>query len=178
MIYLMRHGADPDNRFGGWSGNGLTETGRLELHWAKHKLSDKGITSIYSSDLKRAKETAEIVADSLSLDIIYLPQFREVNNGLLAGMEKSEAFEKYPGKYWRKLAWTETWPGGESPEQFFFRIKGSWCDFKKQVGKRDALLVTHGGVINVILCLENGIAYTNKQTHFQIKDAGIVELDV
>lgn len=93
MIYLMRHGADPDNRFGGWSGYGLTETGRLELHRVKHKLSDKGITSIYSSDLKRAKETAEIVADSLSLDIIYLPQFREVNNGLLAGMEKSVAFE-------------------------------------------------------------------------------------
>lgn len=88
----MRHGADPDNRYGGWSGYGLTETGRQEVHRAKHKLLDKGITCIYSSDLKRAKETAEIVAVSLSLDITYLPQFREVNNGLLAGMEKSEAF--------------------------------------------------------------------------------------
>lgn len=156
----------------------MTEIGRAQAHRAKHKLLDKGITSIYSSDLKRAKETAEIVADSLSIDITYLPQFREVNNGLLAGMEKSVAFKKYPGKYWRTLAWTETWPGGESPEEFFLRIKEAWYNFKKQVGKRNALLVTHGGVINIILCLENGIAYTNKEMNFQIKDAGIVEVDV
>ena len=71
----------------------LTETGREEVHRTKHKLLYKGITSIYPSDLKRAKETAEIVTDSLSLDITNLPQFREVNNGLLAGMEKSVAFE-------------------------------------------------------------------------------------
>lgn len=178
MIYLMRHGADPDNRLGGWSEYGLTEIGRAQVNMAKRKLLDKSITSIYSSDLKRAKETAEIVADSLSLDITYLPQFREVNNGLLAGMEKSVAFEKYPGKYWRKLAWTETWPGGESPEEFFCRIKDAWYNFKKQVGKRNALLVTHGGVINIILCLENGIVYTNKETHFQIKDAEIVEVEI
>ena len=34
------------------------------------------------NDLARAKETAEIVANSLSLEITYLPQFRESNNGL------------------------------------------------------------------------------------------------
>ena len=104
--------------------------------------------------------------------------FSDASNGLLAGMEKSEAFEKYPGKYRRKLAWRETWPGGESPEEFFCRIKDAWYNFKKQVGKRNTLLVTHGGVINVILCLENGIVYTNKETHFQIQDAGIVEVDL
>ena len=178
MIYLMRHGADPDNRYGGWSGYGLTETGSKEVHKAKHKLLDKGITSIYASDLKRAKETAEIVADSLSLDITYLPQFREVNNGLLAGMKKVEAVEKYPGKYFRTLDWAETWPEGESPEQFFCRIKSAWYNFKKKVGSRNVLLVTHGGVINIILCLENGIVYTNKELHFKIKDAEIVKIDV
>lgn len=66
----------------------------------------------------------------------------------------------------------------KSPEGFYLRIKGAWYNFKKQVGKRNDLLVTHGGVINIILCLENGIAYTNKETHFQIKDAGIVEVDL
>lgn len=123
----MRHGANPDNRYGGWSGYGLTEIGRQAVHRAKHKLLDKGITSIYSSDLKRAKETAEIVADTLSLDITYFPQFREVNNGLLAGMEKSVAFEKYPSKYWSKLAWTETWHGGEKVRKdsiFVLRVHG------------------------------------------------------
>ena len=87
----MRHGADPSDRYGGWSTYGLTEIGREQVHNAKSKLRNKGITKIYSSDLVRAKETAEIVANELSLKITYLPQFRESNNGLLAGMLKTEA---------------------------------------------------------------------------------------
>jgi len=178
MIYLMRHGADPSDRYGGWSTFGLTEKGREQVHKAKHDLCNKGITQIYSSDLVRAKETAEIVANALSLEITYLPQFRESNNGLLAGMLKSEAIVKYPGVYWNALDWTETWPEGESPAQFFHRIQCAWYTFKEQVGKNNVLLVSHGGVMNIILCLENGIPYTNKETHFQIKDAEIVEIDV
>lgn len=178
MIYLMRHGADPSNRYGGWSEYGLTEKGIEQVHSAKSSLYNKGITQIYSSDLVRAKETAEIVANALSLEITYLPQFRESNNGLLAGMLKSEAVEKYPGVYWSALDWTETWPEGESPEQFFRRIQCAWYEFKEQIGKNIVLLVSHGGVINIILCLENGIPYTNKETHFQIKDAEIVKIDI
>ena len=177
MIYLMRHGADPSDRYGGWSPYGLTERGRGQVNDAKIKLYGKGITKIYASDLTRAKETAEIVANYLSLEITYFPQFRESNNGLLAGMLKTEAAVKYPGLYWSTLDWTEAWPEGESPEQFFNRIKNAWCELKKQVGNDDVLLVSHGGVMNVILCLENGITYTNKKTHFQIDDAEIVMVD-
>ena len=119
MIYLMRHGADPSDRYGGWSTYGLTEEGKEQVHIAKSKLRNKSITKIYASDLVRARETAEIVADELTLPIIFLPQFRESNNGLLAGMLKTEALEKYPRLFWNSLDWTESWPGGESPEQFF-----------------------------------------------------------
>jgi len=178
MIYLMRHGADPSDRYGGWSTFGLTEKGREQVHKAKHDLCNKGITQIYSSDLVRAKETAEIVANALSLEITYLPQFRDSINGLLAGMLKSEAIVKYPGVYWNALDWAETWPEGESPAQFFHRIQCAWCAFKEQVGKNNVLLVSHGGVINIILCLENGIPYTNKETHFSIRDAEIVQIDI
>ena len=76
MIYLMRHGADPSNRYGGWSTYGLTEKGKEQVHIAKNKLQNKGIAQIYASDLVRAKETAEIVADELSLPIVFLLQFR------------------------------------------------------------------------------------------------------
>lgn len=176
MIYLMRHGADPSDRYGGWSSYGLTEAGKEQVHRAKHSLCDKGITQIYASDLVRAKETAEIVANALSLEVTYLPQFRESNNGLLAGMLKTEAVEKYPGIYWNALEWTQTWPEGESPAQFFHRIQSAWYAFKKQVGDDNVLLVSHGGVMNIILCLEKGIPYTNKETRFQIHDAEIVEI--
>ena len=178
MIYLMRHGADPSDRYGGWSTYGLTEKGKEQVHNAKVQLRNKGIVEIFASDLVRAKETAEIVADELSLEITYLPQFRESNNGLLAGMLKTEAVEKYPGMYWNALDWTQTWPGGESPEQFFRRIQSAWYEFKKQAGNKNDLLVSHGGVMNIILCLESGVPYTNKETHFQIKDAEIIQIDM
>ena len=51
MIYLMRHGADPSNRYGGWSTYGLTEKGKEQVHIAKNKLQNKGIAQIYASDL-------------------------------------------------------------------------------------------------------------------------------
>ena len=177
MIYLMRHGADPSDRYGGWSAYGLTEKGKAQVHSAKESLRNKGITQIYSSDLARAKETAEIVASELSLKIIYLPHFRESNNGLLAGMLKTEAIKRFPGIYWSTLNWTESWPEGESPEQFFLRIRSAWYQFKSQVRSDNVLLISHGGVMNVILCLENGIPYTNKETKFQIKDAEIIKID-
>lgn len=41
MIYLMRHGADPVDRYGGWSEYGLTEVGRSQVNSAKHKLLEK-----------------------------------------------------------------------------------------------------------------------------------------
>lgn len=174
MIYLMRHGADPSDRLGGWSPYGLTETGIKQVNAAKYELKGKGITQIYASDLTRAKETAEIVADGLGLKIVYLPQFREANNGLLAGMLKTEAAEKYPGVYWKALDRTEKYPCGESPEEFYHRIKNAWYAFKEQTDGENVLLVSHGGVINIILCLENGIPYTNRETHFRIKDAEII----
>lgn len=176
MIYLMRHGADPSDRLGGWSSYGLTETGIEQVNNAKLILKDKGITQIYSSDLTRAKETAEIIADELGLEIVYLPQFREVNNGSLAGMLKTEAAEKYPGIYWKALNRTEEYPGGESPEQFFNRIEKAWNEFKTHIDNENVLLISHGGVINIILCLENGIIYTNKETYYQIDDAAIISL--
>lgn len=177
MIYLMRHGADPTDRYGGWSTYGLTETGKEQVRSARSNLKNKGITRIYSSDLVRAKQTAEIVAEELMQEITYLPDFRESNNGLLAGMLKTEAMKTYPGIYWNALDWTQPWPGGESPAQFFHRIRSAWYKFKEEVGSDNVLLVSHGGVMNIILCLEAGIPYTNKETRFRIKDAEIVCID-
>lgn len=177
MIYLMRHGQDAQNRYGGWSPYGLTEEGKQQVHIAKEKLLNKGITKIYASDLVRAKETAEIISEYLSLPVTYLPQFRESNNGVLAGMLKEEASKKYPGVYWNALDWTEPWPGGESPKEFYKRIRDAWQEFKTQEKEQTVLLVSHGGVMNIILCLENRIPYTNKETHYKIGDAEVISIE-
>ena len=174
MIYLMRHGSDDPDRLGGWSRYGLTEEGIRQVNAAKEKLIDKNIEKIFSSDLKRARETAEIIAEFLGLPVTFSPQFRETNNGVLAGMLKAEAKEKYPELYWSALDWTQAYPGGESPEAFYTRIEKAWREFKTNTKNKTVLLVSHGGVMNVILCIEKNILYTNKEMRFQISNAGIV----
>ena len=177
MIYLMRHGADSPDRCGGWSPYGLTDRGIRQVLAVGKALTGKGIEAIFSSDLLRAKESAEIVADYLGLPVTYLPQFRETNNGVLAGMLKTEAKKRYPGIYWGALGWNQSYPGGESPAQFFRRIETAWRNFKAEVLDRSVLLISHGGVMNLILCLETGIPYTNKEIHFRVADAELRYLE-
>ena len=162
MIFLMRHGADDLERFGGCSRHGLSDEEIQQVHTAKTLFADQGITAVYASDLERAGQTAKIISAYLSLPVTYLPQFREANNGVLAGMLKTEARIRYSGLCWNTLGWDEAYPDGESPHQFYDRVKNAWQTFRQQVQNDNVLPVTHGGVINVILCLENNEQYSNR----------------
>ena len=172
----MRHGADDPDRLGGWSPFGLTGEGRRQAREAAESLRGAGVERICSSDLPRAMETAEIAAEALGLAVEPMPRFREADNGALAGLPVTEARERYPGLWWSRLEWTQRWPGGESPALFHRRITDAWTDFRAENGGRTTLLVTHGGVIGVILCLERGIPWTNRETAFGVKPAEIIRV--
>ena len=173
-IYLVRHGADDETVRGGWSDHPLTEAGKEQAE----KLADTfkfPIERLYSSDLRRCMMTAQPLAEKLGLEIRLLPQFRETNNGELAGMKHTLACEKYPGLYWNTLGWEEQYPGGESPKEFYDRIAAAWAEFQAQDG--DVMLVTHGGVINVILSLIHGLSYSNKKHRWKIRNTQIITLE-
>ncbi len=176
MIYLMRHGADDPDRLGGWSPYGLTDIGRKQVSDAAVKMISAGIAAIYSSDLPRAKETAEIVANKLRLPVAFLPVFRETNNGLLAGMLKSKANLLYPGLHWNALEWTQRYPDGESPELFFQRISQAWKTFKQDNAENTVLLITHGGVISIIMCIENHVSYSNRESIYKVGNAEVISI--
>ena len=76
------------------------------------------------------------------------------------------------------LGFDEPYPNGESPKEFFERIRNSWAEFKALSAESGMtpLLVTHGGVINVILCIENGAEFTNKAFTYRTPHAGIAEI--
>ena len=180
MIYLMRHGEDDNTRLGGWSNAGLSNTGIEQVKNSTEKLimGNYNISQIFSSDLPRAKETAEIIADRLNIEVRFICEFREINNGNLAGMLKEQAKIKYPGIHYSALEWEQAYPNGESPKLFYERIIAAWNDFKDHTANSNGntLLVTHGGVINAILCCENGEKYTNKYVKYSIGNAEITEV--
>ena len=184
-IYIVRHGQDDNTVRGGWSDTPLTALGVQQsilladdLLYNQYKYN---IGKIYSSDLKRAKQTAEIISDKLHLSIEYIPDFREVNNGELAGIDNRLAEEKYPNLFWRKLGWNEHYPSGESPAEFYKRISSVWNKFvyENLNYNKNIILVTHSGVINVIKCIVENKVYSNKNNYYGIECAKIsLEIEI
>lgn len=180
-VYLVRHGKDDPGIRGGWSRQGLTPEGKIQAHMLADRLAESPhtIDRVYSSDLPRASETAQILADVLAVPVQLLSEFREANNGDLAGMDNCLAEQLYPGLYWSALDFTERYPNGESPETFHRRILRAWSAFRENIQHnthQDAVLVTHGGVIEVILCMEHGLEYSNKRKHFSIPHAEMIPI--
>lgn len=98
-IYIVRHGATKLNaeasisvdRERGWSDVPLTEEGRQEARDAAAKLRPKGITAIVSSDLNRAKETAQIIGGILGMKPEFSFKLRPWNLGYLTGKDMKDA---------------------------------------------------------------------------------------
>ena len=177
---LVRHGKDDDTVRGGWSQQPLTDEGEVqaaELAVFAQK-SGLGIQQVYSSDLLRAMQTAQIVADSLRLPIVPKPEFREVNNGNLAGIKNELAAEQYPGLYWNTLAWEQQYPGGESPKEFYERIRCAWDVLQKDILERNenVMFVTHGGVMHVMLSIVKGEIYSNQASPRKIRNVELIAL--
>lgn len=163
-IYLVRHGQDEEGYRGGWSQRGLIDEGirqaeKLGQYLNEHK-HDFNIHRIVCSDLQRAYQTASILADKLNLPFHGSEDWREMNNGLLAGIPNSLAEEKFPGLYFSSLRMDERYPGGESPRENFARIKETFtrlCQEQLETNDHEnVLVVTHGGVIKYHLPYNEG----------------------
>ena len=160
-LLFVRHGKDSDQHRGGWSQLDLLPEGKrkakmLADYLERHK-EDYHFTKIITSDLKRAETTAIILAKALQLPLEKESNLRETNNGDLAGMLNSEADQKFPHLYFRSLAMDEHYPNGESPREFYQRIK-TWFElFLKENHNSDEtqIVVIHGGVLNIIYHLVN-----------------------
>ena len=81
------------------------------------------ITKIISSDLQRTITTADYVSKELGLPIVKNEKLREINNGDLAGMLNEEAIIRYPGLFFSSLEMNKSYPNGESPNDFYVRVK-------------------------------------------------------
>lgn len=178
-LLFVRHGKDSDQHRGGWSQLDLLPEGKREAkmladYLVQHK-EDYHFTKMITSDLKGAETTATILAEVLQLPLEKESSLRETNNGDLAGMLNSEADQKFPRLYFRSLAMDKHYPNGESPREFYQRIKTWFQRFLQENDDSDEtqIVVTHGGVINIIYHLVNKIEWTNKSNLFHVKHCSI-----
>lgn len=165
-IYLLRHGAiqsqGEGRRYIGWQDQVLTDVGRRQAQAWSDYFSRMSLDGIYCSDLIRCLETARIIAACCSLQPQAMPELREVCLGQWEGQRFDTVRALDPHEFQRRGEHIADHrpPGGESFGDLQRRV---WPVFKKLAsGSHQAILmVTHAGVIRVLLCRLLGLPLKN-----------------
>jgi broad specificity phosphatase PhoE len=156
-VVLARHGETNDNRppprFQGWTDTPLNDTGRRQARELAEKLASEEISSLWASDLSRARETAEIVGARIGMTPLLDWRLREGARGRWEGHLFEEIEREEPELYaaWRRGGADFRFPGGESLLDQQQRVMASLSDIHAR-GPLPGLVVCHGGSIRVMLC--------------------------
>ncbi|KAA0022953.1 histidine phosphatase family protein [Antrihabitans cavernicola] len=153
-LILLRHGQTEWNatdRMQGQLDTELTELGRTQAKEAAHELSQRMPLAVISSDLTRARDTADVLADLSGLTVALDPRLRETFLGDWQGLTHAEVDERAPGArvVWRRDA-TVSPPGGESRVDVAARSKpvvDELISTRDDWSDRPIVLVAHGGLI-------------------------------
>lgn len=163
LVYLLRHGETQWNReeiFRGRADIPLNEAGRKQAAAAATYFAGKGIREIYSSPLKRAFETAQIVARALGVrDARKCEALTDISFGAAEGMAVAEVKSKYPETFrvWRETPELAKFPGGEYLHQVEDR---AWSFIKELAADESscpAIVVTHRVVTKLLICRALGL---------------------
>jgi broad specificity phosphatase PhoE len=108
------------------------------------------LDAVYSSDLRRAADTAAEVTATRRLEPIRLSALREVDVGSWSGLTRDEVKERFPQGYARWLGGFPGWDDGESYEDMNARVLGATLEIARAHEDGRALIVAHGGPIRAI----------------------------
>jgi probable phosphoglycerate mutase len=155
LFCFVRHGESTFNaegRIQGQSDSPLSDLGRRQAVAAADALAPRPIDAVYSSPLCRARETALEIADRHGVAVLGDPRLMELDAGVFEGRLRSELAQAYPSELARWLGGDEDFaiPGGESRRQLMLR----GCEAVRSIagaGHREAVIVTHGGLLSVVL---------------------------
>jgi broad specificity phosphatase PhoE len=152
-IFLVRHGETEWNRIGRWQGKTdipLSDVGRAQAQALAARLRDRGVTEIYTSDLSRARETAEIVASALGVTRInFDPRLRERGFGCFEGLTREECAERHTEAWQRYLADRRNTPTDAEPqEEVVARVVAALTSVAESGDRAGhVLVVSHGAAI-------------------------------
>jgi probable phosphoglycerate mutase len=144
-VLLVRHGQSEWNAEGRWQGQAdptLTDLGRLQAREAARALG--AVDAVWASDLRRAVETAAIIADHLGVGpVVVDPDLRERDAGEFSGLTRPEIAARYPGF----LDDGRRPPGWEPDESLVARALRALRAIAAEVPGGDVLVITHGGLV-------------------------------
>jgi probable phosphoglycerate mutase len=163
LILLARHGETDDNvppaRVQGWRDVPLNDRGREQARALGLAAAPDGVRSLWSSQLARARETAEIAGAELGLEPRVDERLAESNRGDWEGrlIDDIRADEPELWAAWRRAGASFRFPAGESLEEHAERVGAALDEIA--AGELPALVVCHGGTIRCAIARarENGL---------------------
>jgi broad specificity phosphatase PhoE len=184
-LLLIRHGesvANTEGRLQGQFDSRLTEQGRAQGHALARRLLQDGQrpATIYASDLARAAETAQILAETLEIPLFLDERLREYDVGELSGALFRDIEHLYPGVwaiFQRGGEWASI-PGEEGNEAFQRRLGAFLKDtIQGHVQDTKVAIVSHGGSLGtmVALLLEMDLS---RPTPFQFGNTSLTTVEI
>ena len=176
-LLLVRHGATEFNsslRFAGHSQIGLSGPGGRQAAKLARRLAGENIDVACTSDLRRALETTEAACRDREVEVVTCPELREVDYGDCEGLTFEEIAARFPEvvEPWLSYSLDLTFPGGESLAGFIERVGGFLVRLESNPQWRTVLVVSHGGVIQVLLCRLLGLS-SDHWWQFRVDNASI-----
>lgn len=157
IIYLIRHGQTEWNleeRMQGHKDSPLTKVGIIQAKKLHESLINKKIHSIYSSESKRAYDTAKIIQGNRNIPFHVCKELKEINMGKWEGMKQADIITQYPN------AWNYFWNNpekytaigeGESYEKFKNRVIPTLNNIISSNQGKNIMIVTHRITIKIIM---------------------------
>jgi len=161
-ILLARHGEtdwNREGRFQGWADPPLNATGRAQAVDLSVQLMAEELAAVYSSPLRRAYETAEVVAASRGLEPVTVDALREVDVGSWSGLSRAEIEQRFPEQYARWLDYGQGWEDGETYEQMVDRVVEALQELAEARDGERILAVTHGGPMRAASAFADRLSY-------------------
>ena len=188
-LIFVRHGETDWNAQHRWQGHSdtrLNDVGREQARRLAEELET--VDAVYSSDLARARETAEILAARLSLEVRLDPRLRERGFGAWEGMTMNEIESSFPEEQARWRAGNAAGVGEESFEAFATRVGSFIEEVSRRHDGEAILVVAHGGTIRVAHAVATGLDYVRDHqsipavancspSRFAVRDGKLAPID-
>lgn len=169
-IIAVRHGETSWNaaaRIQGQMDVGLNDTGRWQARRVGEALAGEQITAVYSSDLGRAHQTAQSIAQATGIPVVPDEGLRERSFGIFEGKTFDEIHETWPehAQNWRKRI-PEWQPpeGGESLLELRERVTRTMHSLAARHPGQQIVVVAHGGVLDALYRIATGQAVNSPRT--------------
>ena len=161
-LIVIRHGEtvwNREKRMQGTTDTPLSDVGRAQAQALGWRLASHGFAALYSSDLARARDTANAIAEHAKRSVVVDARLRERRFGIFEGLTAGEILERHPEEHAGFVSRDPDYevPGGESARAFTQRCLGCLSEIAERHRGEEVVVVSHGLVLDSLYRAAHGL---------------------